>query len=148
MRADPLENPIAPKRILLYYDGTRSGRRALERAARLACDHNSELYVLTVALERVTPEDLDSKAVSDLSRLTRQAALREARSSLAGREISAHFELREGYRANEIVDAALRHSADLIVMPEHRSFPLLGRFFPSFSDRVGRLTEIPLLTVG
>jgi len=90
---------IAPRRILVGYDGDRRGRRALDAAADLLA-YGSTLTV-------VTPNG--TSFLED-----------EAREHLLSRHVAAHYVPRPGRLEEELVDAAQELGADLVVVSRNR----------------------------
>ena len=90
---------IAPRRILVGYDGGGSGRRALDAAADLLA-YGSTLTV-------VTPNG--TSGLED-----------EAREHLLSRRVTARYVPRPGGLDEELVDAARELEADLVVVSRNR----------------------------
>jgi nucleotide-binding universal stress UspA family protein len=55
------------RRILVAYDDSISGRKALDAALDLAAKHGVDLFVVTVALARDIPDGAETKALADYS---------------------------------------------------------------------------------
>ncbi|MGQ0614902.1 MAG: universal stress protein [Planctomycetaceae bacterium] len=82
-----------------------------------------------------------------LLRIRENAAklLKEAAAKVTGRTVVS--ELREGKPASEILDAARRHAAQLIVLGTHGRGGLEHFFLGSVAARVVRKARCPVLTV-
>ncbi len=91
--------PREIKRVLIAYDGREGASKALATAAHFAADLGLPLTVATVAERNVGPADL-----------------LEARSYLEPYGLDVKLLLLEGNPVNEILRAATRQDADLIVM--------------------------------
>jgi nucleotide-binding universal stress UspA family protein len=89
-----------PKRILVAYDGSEAGVRALDAAAQLV-GYGSSLTVV-----HVSPD----------SNGNGPDALAAARERLLGRQVTASYLARAGEPAEEIVEAARELEADLVVV--------------------------------
>jgi nucleotide-binding universal stress UspA family protein len=87
-----------PRRIVVGYDGSEASRRALDAAADLV-GYGSTLSVVTVTNGRIGP---------DVSRA--------AREHLLGRHVEARYHEPAGEPAEQLVEAAERLSADLVVV--------------------------------
>lgn len=134
----------AYKRVLVVYDGTPASRRALASAIDWA-RRGAELFVVTIALARLVPEDVDSKAVSDLSEARRRSMLKQAEAAVASAGLRGHFDLLRGDRREQIRRAAERYNVDAIVLGEAKA---LGRLlFGSPGVKIRELTGRPVIAV-
>jgi nucleotide-binding universal stress UspA family protein len=121
--------PDRHRRILVGYDGTPGGRRALERSIEEARASHGRLAVLTVVnmplsldvprnfgtLDDISPsEGTDLAAPPDVV-----AHLTEARDRLAEAGLEADLTWAAGELGQVIVDTARRMRADVIVIGEH-----------------------------
>jgi nucleotide-binding universal stress UspA family protein len=125
-------------RILVGYDGSDGGRRALDRAVAEARDSGAQITVLSVfdvPLDPTepaaygTPDDVPPWADAPLSAPPEVVAhLDEARDRLAAAGIEADLVWGAGEPASVIVEQAREVGADTIVIGEHHH-GLLGRLF-------------------
>jgi nucleotide-binding universal stress UspA family protein len=125
-------------RILVGYDGTASGRRALELAAQEARARHARLTVLSVVELPLDPSvpraygTLDDISPEEGEALHAPPAtvehLTEARGLLAAVGVDADLVWAAGEPAAEIVDTAKRLNARAIVIGE-RHHQLLTRLF-------------------
>jgi len=131
------------KRILLGYDGSDGGRRALDRAIAEARDSHGSITVLSVAnlpldldvprnfgtLDDISPHEGDplSPPPDVVAHLT------EARDRLAAAGLKAELIWAAGEPAHAIVDTARRIRADVIVLGEHHH-GFLGSLFGTDVD--------------
>jgi nucleotide-binding universal stress UspA family protein len=132
------------KRVLLCYDGTAAGRRALRRGADLAILLNSEVHVLSIV-----QSDNPSAAVMagasghaclfDESRAHRKL-LDESLEWLTARGVSARGSLASGDTSDLIVTYAAQLKVDLIVLGHYPratgGFWWTSRNRASLADRV------------
>ena len=130
-------------RILVAYDGSDSGRRALDRAtaeARRSKGHITVLSVEEVPLDPNVPRNFGT--LDDISAWEGAAPpappdvvahLREARDRLNGAGLSAELAWAAGEAGHVIVETARRIHADVIVLGEHHH-GRLASFFGSDVD--------------
>jgi nucleotide-binding universal stress UspA family protein len=131
------------RRVLVGYDGSDGGRRALDRAIAEARDSHGRITVVSVAN---VPLDLDVPrnfgTLDDIS--DREggplapppdvvAHLTEARDHLAAAGVDAQLTWVAGEPAHAIVETARRTRAEVIVLGEHHH-GFLGRAFGADVD--------------
>jgi nucleotide-binding universal stress UspA family protein len=115
--------------ILVGYDGTASGRRALERAAEEAREHHARVTVLSVVDMPLNPEEpRNFGTYDDISGEEGQSYgpppetvehLREARELLGAAGVDPELAWAVGDPGPEIVQFAKRINARTIVVGEH-----------------------------
>ena len=110
------------KRILVAYDGTKSSDLAFERALEVAQEAHATLHVVAVAWSA----EVDTHASTDKARAHCWGYLTQLRKMGVGPEVDLEMEVVEGDCSEQIVAAADRFGADLIVMG-HRKRALLSR---------------------
>ena len=130
-------------RILVGYDGSEGGRRALDRAveeARSTHAHITVLSVFDMPLDLDVPrnfgtlDDISAREGAPLAAPAEVVAhLTEARDHLAKAGIDADLEWAAGEAGSQIVEAAKRIDARAIVLGEHHH-GLLGRVFGADVD--------------
>lgn len=118
-----------PRRILVGYDGSEAGQRALAAAADLA-GYGSVLTVLSVA---------DGQAVDGL--------LDDAREQLLRRQVSAHYVSRTGDPARELIEASRELESDLIVVGRRQQSQLRRLVLGSVSTEVVNQASCDVLVV-
>ncbi|MGC2029192.1 MAG: universal stress protein [Steroidobacteraceae bacterium] len=109
-------------RVLLCYDGSEHGRRALKQGAELAISMGSEVYVLAIV-----PSSAD--AAMHLSRVAGHASfdseteyqqiLNESLAWLKARNVTASAHLAHGEVIDVILECAKRLKSDLIVVGQY-----------------------------
>lgn len=106
------------KRIVVGFDGSEHGRRALERAADIAKLRGARLAVVSSAqLSRLMRDPSGSVSALDPAELEeRETALAEAKSFVAEQGIEADFVEGKGDPADVLVQEAEDSGADLIVV--------------------------------
>ena len=119
------------RNILVGYDGSEAGRRALDAAADLVV-HGSALSVATVA---TGPEDHARKLLS------------EARGLLLRRHVTARYLEPVGEPADMLVQTAREVGADLIVLGRRDQTPLKRLVLGSVSSKVLGAAECDVLVV-
>ena len=131
------------RRILVGYDGSEGGHRALDRAVAEARDSRGRITVLSVAnlpLDLDVPrnfgtlDDISDREGDPLSPPPDVVAqLTEARDRLASEGFDAELTWAAGEPANAIVDTAKRIRAQVIVLGEHHH-GFLGNLFGADVD--------------
>jgi nucleotide-binding universal stress UspA family protein len=142
-------------RILVGYDGTDSGRRALVRAAQEARRHHANVTVLSVVAMPLDPNvprvfgTLDDISPDEGAPLQAPPAtvdhLTEARDVLAGEGVDADLAWAAGEPAAAIVDAAKRLKARAIVIGEHHHHVLVRMFGSDVDGEVQREAGCPVI---
>jgi nucleotide-binding universal stress UspA family protein len=132
------------KRVLLCYDGTAAGRRALRRGAELAILLNSEVHVLSI-VQAETPSASVLAGASGHTCLIDEAQedrklLDESIEWLSTRGVSAKGSIASGDTSDVIVAFARQLAIDLIVLG-HYPRPIGGFWWTSrnrasLADRV------------
>jgi nucleotide-binding universal stress UspA family protein len=131
------------KRVLLCYDGSDAGRRALRRGAELAIQLGAEVHVLSIVPETVANAaviacSIGEACVVEDSRGYRRL-LDQSLEWLKQRGVSAEGYLATGNTIDQIVAHAKRLAVDLIVLG-HYPQPKGGLWWSSAQQR-GSLTE-------
>lgn len=143
---------IAFRRILHPTDFSRASAPALRRAVALARACRAPLVLLHV----MTPpspflgEGALPRSYADLLNLARRSARRRLAAALARVRrvrVRAQAIFAEGLPADEILRAARRARADLIVMGTHGRTGVSRVFLGSVAERVVRESRCPVLTV-
>jgi nucleotide-binding universal stress UspA family protein len=118
------------KTIVVGYDGSEAGERALARAAELAEAFSAGLVVVSVSAYEPTPVDPTAGLVLSAPAVTvpvpdaetpepeelAQQQLERARRSLAGRRIDGEYVAELGDPAERLLEVAESRDADLIVV--------------------------------
>ena len=135
-------------RILVGYDGSDGGRRALERAAAEARKSHAQITVLSVVSMPLDPTEpryfgtLDDIGRDEGAPLSPPpdvvAHLTEAREVLAAAGVDADLAWAAGEPGREIVDTAKRIHARTIVLGEHHHGLLSGLFGADVDAEVQR----------
>lgn len=108
------------KRVLLCYDGTAVGRRALKRGAELAILVGARVYVLSIIPAGVADAAVVAGAAGHACLVDEESGYRklldESVEWLKGRGVTAEGYLASGNTLEQIVAFARRLSIDLIVL--------------------------------
>ena len=108
------------KTIVVGYDGSEHGRRALERAGQLAADGASVRVVSAIRISRLVRDPARGTSPLDPAEVEeRKRNLEEARAFLGEKGIETFTVEGHGDPADVIVDEARESSADLIVVGTH-----------------------------
>jgi nucleotide-binding universal stress UspA family protein len=128
------------KRVLLCYDGSAAGRRALRRGAELAILLKAEVHVLAVVPDGVADPAVIAGAAGhacivddELTELERLLSASIER--LKARGVTAHGHLATGNTADQIAAYTKRLNIDLIVLG-HYPQPSGGFWWWSGNQRV------------
>ena len=108
------------KRVLLCYDGTEVGRRALKRGAELAVLLGAQIYVLSIVPSGVTGAAVAAGAAGHACLVDEEGGYRklldESIEWLKARGVSAEGYLASGNIIEQIVTFSRRLAIDLIVL--------------------------------
>jgi nucleotide-binding universal stress UspA family protein len=108
------------KRVLLCYDGTEVGRRALRRGAELAILVRAQVYVLSIIPAGVTGATVAAGAAGQACLIDEAGSYRkvldESLEWLRARGVSAEGYLASGNIIEQIVAFSRRLASDLIVL--------------------------------
>jgi len=118
------------RKVLLCYDGTAQGRRALRQGADVVLCMKSESYLLAIcqnAVASAIPEGVNPMLCEDEDRRA-QSLLEEGVQWLRERGVTAHGALEFGNAVDRIAEAAERIGADLIIVG-HKSRGPLARWW-------------------
>jgi nucleotide-binding universal stress UspA family protein len=154
--ATPPAAPPKLQRILVPLDGSGLSKQALPMATRIAVGAQAEILLLRAVrpifdVEMMAPPM--ARMVSDLPDVSISLRnytieeLQEAATRLKGQGVAVSVAAPFGDPAESIVDEALAHSIDLIVMATHGYGGLRRWALGSVADKVLHATTTPLLLV-
>lgn len=135
-------------RILVAVDHSEISDRALLAARDLALLSRGEVWVLHLREREVGVKT--GVAMTDETADDANAAIAAAVGVLTQAGVKAHGEVRTtlfGYAARGIVDDAIEHDADVIVMGSRGRSDLAGFILGSTAHKVIHLTDRPVLIV-
>ena len=145
------------KHLVVAVDGSNTSLNALQHAASLAVAGNAKLTLLTVANpseymtlapEFLQHESYEAAAISGGNEVLAEAGL-VAKNAGVG-DIETHLLVTtKGAKemAQELVDYADDHGADLIVIGTHGRTGLMHLLMGSFAETVMRQSHLPLLVI-
>ena len=150
MVAEPGTEGLA--RLLVPTDFSAGSEQAWAVARRLAARLDAELILVHVLVETPLYSEgpftmKHARGVFDAARTWAVKTLGEWTSTAAAAGLSARSVLRTGVPYKEIVGAAARERADLIVIGTHGRSGLDRALLGSVADRVIRLAPCPVVTV-
>jgi len=129
-------------KVLLCYDGTHAGRKALRQGADVVISMGAEAYLLAIGgslVDRAIPEGVTPELVrSEDARA--EALLQEGVQWLKDRGVAARGSLEYGHAVECIAVTAERIAADLIVVG-HKNRSPLARWW-SASDEESLLERV------
>jgi nucleotide-binding universal stress UspA family protein len=134
------------RKILVWLNGSESGKRAFEIALRRAACDGAELFVLAVAQRHVIADEVESRAVLDNSVEYYKNSLASLRDITLAKGVKARFEVVVGNPADQLMRHADRYAVNLIVLGQHRS-KFAQSLFGSVSQKVARYPDCPVLVV-
>ena len=135
-------------KILVAVDHSEISDRAVLAARDLAMLSKGEVWVLHLREREVAVKT--GVAMTAESADEANAAVSAAVEVLTQAGVKAHGDIRTtlfGYAAREIVDDAIEHDADLIVMGSRGRSDLVGFVLGSTAHKVIHLTDRPVLIV-
>jgi nucleotide-binding universal stress UspA family protein len=135
------------RRILVGYDGSKSGRLAFDSALALAQRDAAELHVLAVARPPEIGDDVESEAVIENSRSYLEKLLQALRRRAGEAKVKAHFKVAVGHPAEQIIYYADRHGADLIVVGDRGRSKFARLLLGSVSKQVVQYASQPVMIV-
>lgn len=134
------------KHIMVAMDLSPVSDRAFERALQLAKAHDAELTVMHVIDEQILNYDDDS-GMEDRLIASAEAKLKRHWARLHKAQPPIHLAVKVGSPWEDILDAAKKNKAELIVLGLHRVNPLKDVFIGTTAERIIRHSHIPVLVV-
>jgi nucleotide-binding universal stress UspA family protein len=133
--------------ILLPFDGSDGAAEVLHHASELAHWADATIQVLYVA--DTTRDSVTVVEGETVDVLVRQGAdiVEEAAKTLETLGVPHETDVIQGNPAPTIADYAERYDQDLVVMPTHGREGLSRHLIGSVSEKVVRLSTVPVLTV-
>ena len=134
------------KRILVPIDFSEPSLKGLHRAVALSQHFGATLLVLFVAEVIYYAAENVGRLLEDQRRQA-ESELAELKARLAQQGVKLQTLLETGVPAQAIVDAARRHSVELIVMATHGRTGLSHLLMGSVAEKVVRTAACPVLTI-
>lgn len=136
-------------KILVGYDGSKGGKRALSRAAVLAKQYNAQLTALWVREPLPRHSDLpgEPEGEAEAADMYFQQRQKEVAEVAAQHGIAIGCETRRGHPAKTIVSFAKDAGYDLIVVGHSDHSELWGRLLGDTADRISDHAHCSVLIV-
>ncbi|MFC7215737.1 universal stress protein [Saliphagus sp. GCM10025334] len=140
--------PYPYEDVLVPTDGSEHAERALELAGEIAREHGATLHVLSVLEDSLFGIGTDSPAETETASRdrTRDALAETAETMRATGVDEVTTAVESGSVPREIRSYAIEHGIDLIAMGTHGRSGLDQRLLGSRTERVLRITPVPVLT--
>jgi nucleotide-binding universal stress UspA family protein len=137
------------QKILVGYDGSKSARAALERAAVIAQKFGAELTALWVREPRPRHSDLPGEFEGEEEAATEyfQERRREIQEIAEQHGVQIRCETRPGHAAKTILGYADEGGFDLIVVGHSDHSELWGRLLGDTADRISDHAQCSVLIV-
>lgn len=132
--------------ILVATDSSEEARAALDHAVELAAFADAVVHVVTVLDTDRSPFSFDVGDVEDLHTAASEL-VEEIVEAHGVRDVELTGDVRRGKPANTLLDYAREVDADLIVVGQRGDDGVAGAILGSTTDRLARLTDIPLVIV-
>ena len=139
--------------IVVAYDGSDAGRRAVALAADLAGHSGAQLIVAHV-LEWSPYSFLTTEEVAERHKRRKQemaraeeAVVTPIMAELSGKGISATSEIRYGHVAETLVDIARKHEATQIVIGRTGESGISARLFGSVAGTLAQIAPVAVTIV-
>jgi nucleotide-binding universal stress UspA family protein len=133
--------------ILLPFDGSDGAAAVLHHAGELAHWADATVHVVYVAdTNRDSVTVVEGETVDALARKG-ETVVEEAAEALESLGVPYNTDVVQGNPAPTIVDYAERYDLDLVVMPTHGREGVSRYLIGSVSEKVVRLSTVPVLTV-
>src|SRR6056297_1744488 len=133
--------------ILLPFDGSEGAAEVLHHASELAHWADATIQILYVAdTTRDSVTVVDGKAIDALEQKG-EDIVEEAAKTLDTLGVPYNTDVIQGNPAPTIADYAERYNQDIVVMPTHGREGISRYLIGSISEKVVRLSSVPVLTV-
>jgi nucleotide-binding universal stress UspA family protein len=135
------------ERILLPTDGSVSTDKAVEQALTLADVSDASLHALSVVDQTIVPPDVRSDILYDELETECANAVAEVERAATEADIDVETSVQRGTPHRVILDYVDEHDIDCIVMGTHGRRGLDRYLLGSVTEKVVRLSNVPVLTV-
>ncbi|WP_416839134.1 universal stress protein [Haloferax sp. DFSO52] len=137
--------------VLVPTDGSARSLAAARRGIDIASTYGAELHALSVIdasdLGLWTTADIPVERVQASLRDAAESAVDEIASLASDEDVSCRTAVRIGVPHREILDAIDEDDIDLVVMATHGRTGLEHAILGSTTERVVRLSRVPVMTV-
>ncbi|WP_423746066.1 universal stress protein (plasmid) [Haladaptatus sp. SPP-AMP-3] len=135
------------ERILLPTDGSVSTDKAVEQALNLSDAYDASLHVLSVVDRTIVPPDVRSDILYDELEDECADAVSDVEAAANEAGVDVETTVLRGTPHRVILDYADDNDIDCIVMGTHGRRGLDRYLLGSVTEKVVRLSEVPVLTV-
>ena len=137
------------KEILIPTDGSEGAQRGIEHALDIGEKYGARIHTLYVVDDRIytTPALSGDELFIEELQDGGEAACAEVVEAAGERGLDATAKCVRGSPHREILDYARDHGIDLIVMGKHGASDHRHHHIGSCTDRVVRLSDVPVLPV-
>jgi nucleotide-binding universal stress UspA family protein len=139
------------KNILCPVDFSAPSQRALEYAISLATSHDSQLQILHVVSPVIARSywfPIDTGKVMETLKNQARQELEKLRQLASDAGMEAEARLRLGDVEIEILDAAEKYRADILVIGKHGRSTIERWFVGSVAEHLLRKSKVPMLIIG
>jgi nucleotide-binding universal stress UspA family protein len=133
--------------ILIPTDGSDGVEQALEHAIDLAKNHDATLHTLYVVELTALPAEFDPARVYDELEAEGRTAIGAVADRAEDADVPVEAYVASGPPHRAILDYVPDHDIDLIIMGTHGRTGLDRYLLGSVTEKVVRLSEVPVLTV-
>lgn len=141
------------KHIIVPTDGSQAGERAVERGLELAKASGAKLTILTV-LQPLLIYSVAHELVVDMGEQQQQEADQHKRDDRRLEDMvrasgvdCAHLEAEDIHLSEAVHQASIAQGCDLIVMPAHERYGLLGKSVDSETAKLLAKSQLPVLVL-
>ncbi|WP_331235086.1 universal stress protein [Natronorarus salvus] len=136
------------EQILIPTDGSDAARDAVKTGIDVAAEHEGTVHLLSVVKPvRSGDEGVSTDELQEVMQGARERQVAELAELAEANGVVAITDVREGVPFREIIDYAETNDIDLIVMGTHGRTGLGRYLLGSVTEKVVRLSEIPVLTI-
>ena len=141
------------KHIIIPTDGTETGTRAVEQGLEIARAIGAKLTIVTVLHEFHTIAFAPEAVAATLGEVERQRAEHQRTDDRleaavrASGVICTHVVADKAHLADAVRETAEARGCDLIVMPAHERYTLLGRAVDSETVKLLSKSKLPVLVL-
>jgi nucleotide-binding universal stress UspA family protein len=134
-------------KVLVGYDGSKQAEKAFETGLEIAAKFGAKLLAISIVRPPEPAAEGELTAVIDDAKEHFEEAFSKLRAKAASRRVALETEIDVGHPAEQLVLAAERCRADLIVMGRRGKSTFKRWMLGSISERVLRYAHCPVLVV-
>jgi nucleotide-binding universal stress UspA family protein len=133
--------------VLVGYDGSKQAEKAFEAGLEIAVKFGAKLLAISIVRPPEPAAEGELTAVIDDAKEHFEDAFSKLRAAAASRGVALETEVDVGHPAEQLVLAAERHHADLIVMGRRGKSTFKRWMLGSISERVLGYAHCPVLVI-